>query len=265
MTPPRIVILDAIETLFSLAPVRERLRAAGTSAAALDIWFARLLRDAFAITAIGGYAGFREVAEPALRSVLADNQVAATEELVEELFEAFSALPIHDDGAPAIEAVSSPGIPVYVLTNGTRETTESLLEAAGIDGLISGIVTVHDVGRWTPAPEPYLHAAHTAGVEPSEAALVAVTAGTSVAPGRRGCAPGGARGASITCRLHSDRRISPGPTRRGRARAHRRLSGLTGCSRQGRSRWQIEVGVDEVVEVVREDRPDDLQEYLEQL
>lgn len=87
-----------------------------------------------------------------------------------------------------------------------------------------------------------------------------------VAPGRRGCAPGGARGSSTTWRLHSDRRTSPGPhssrSCEGSStleRPHRR------CSRQWRSGGQVGVGADEMVEVFREDRPDDLQKHLEQL
>lgn len=174
MTAPRAVVFDAIETLFSLEPVRHRLQAAGAPPAALDTWFARLLRDAFALTAAGGYAPFRPVAEGALRTVLADHQVPITDGLVDEVFDTFGSLPVHGDARPAIEAVADAGVPVYVLTNGTLDTTRQLLAAAGVGDLVSGVVTVHDVDRWKPAPEPYLHAARTAAVEPSDAALVAV-------------------------------------------------------------------------------------------
>jgi 2-haloacid dehalogenase len=40
--------------------------------------------------------------------------------------------------------------------------------------LVDEVITVEDAGRWKPAPEPYLRAVRTAGVDPSEAALVAV-------------------------------------------------------------------------------------------
>lgn len=174
MAAPRVVVFDAVETLFSLDPLRAPLRAADVPETALDTWFARLLRDAFALTVAGGYAAFRPVAEGALRSVLADHEVPATDELVEDLFATFSTLPIHADGPPALEAVVDAEIPVYVLTNGTRKTTEQLLQNAEIDHLVDAVVTVHDTGRWKPAPEPYLHAVRIAGAQPSEAALVAV-------------------------------------------------------------------------------------------
>lgn len=174
MAAPRLVVFDAIETLFSLEPVRGKLRDVGAGDHALDTWFARLLRDAFALTAAGGYAGFRAVAEGALRSTLADHGVPATDESVDGIFAAFATLPIHHDGSPALEAVADSGITIHVLTNGTRETTEQVLAKAGVDHLVDAVLTVHDVGRWKPAPEPYLHAARTANVAPAEAALVAV-------------------------------------------------------------------------------------------
>lgn len=172
--PPRLVVFDAIETLFSLEPVRLELRQIGVGDRALETWFARLLRDAFALTAAGGYAGFRPLAEGALRSVLADHDVPATDEVLDRVFAAFSTLPIHADGPPALEAVVRAGIPVHILTNGTGDTTEQLLANAGVSHLVDAVLTVHDVGRWKPAPEPYLHAAGAGGVDPSEVALVAV-------------------------------------------------------------------------------------------
>lgn len=174
MAPPRVVVFDAIETLFSLEPLRALVRGADVPDLALDTWFARLLRDGFALTAAGGYAAFRPVAEGALRTVLADHDVSKTEELIDEVFAAFSTLPIHDDGPPSLQAVAESGIPSYILTNGTRKTTEQLLQHAGVRHLVDEVITVEDAGRWKPAPEPYLRAVRTAGVDPSEAALVAV-------------------------------------------------------------------------------------------
>lgn len=63
MAAPRLVVFDAIETLFSLEPVRSRLNEAGAPVHTLDVWFARLLRGAFALTAAAGYAPFRSLAE----------------------------------------------------------------------------------------------------------------------------------------------------------------------------------------------------------
>lgn len=80
-------------------------------------------RDAFALTAAGGYAPFRSVAEGALRSVLGDHEVQADDELFDEPCATFGTLPIHDDGPPALEAVSDAGIPVSLRRPARRRAT----------------------------------------------------------------------------------------------------------------------------------------------
>lgn len=173
-TQPRVVVFDAIETLFSLDPVRDRFTDVGAHPATLDVWFARLLRDAFALTALGEYATFPEVALGALATALAAEGIDPSSERVDAILSAFAELPAHADVRPAMPHVASLEIPVLVLTNGARDTTEHLLDRDGLSHLVDAVVTVHDAGRWKPAPEPYLLAVSTAGVEPGDAAMVAV-------------------------------------------------------------------------------------------
>lgn len=174
MASPRLVIFDAIETLFSLKPVRNRLVEMGASESSLDVWFARLLRDAFGLTVAGGYAPFEELARGALDSVLVDQGIEPTDQVASDIFDAFSALPAHDDARPALELAAGDGRAVQVLTNGTRETTEELLARAGVDQFVDQVVTVHDARRWKPAADPYRLAASRASVPVGEAALIAV-------------------------------------------------------------------------------------------
>lgn len=171
---PRLMIFDAIETLFSLQPVGLRLAATGASEGSLDLWFARLLRDAFGLTAAGGYAPFEPVARGALDAVLADQGIESTDEVADSVLGAFATLPAHDDARPALELAASTDMQIHVLTNGTRETTEKLLDRAGLDRFVDQVVTVHDAARWKPAPDPYLLSASLADVEVGDAALVAV-------------------------------------------------------------------------------------------
>lgn len=48
---PRVVAFDIVETTFSLESLRPLLSAQGIPGASLETWFARLLRDAFALAA----------------------------------------------------------------------------------------------------------------------------------------------------------------------------------------------------------------------
>jgi 2-haloacid dehalogenase len=63
---PDVVAFDVVGTLFSLGPVAARLQETGLPEGALDEWFARFLRDAFALDTAARYAPFREVAQATL-------------------------------------------------------------------------------------------------------------------------------------------------------------------------------------------------------
>ena len=58
---PQVIAFAVVETLFPLEPLRQRLVDAGQPPGVLELWFARLLRDGFALAASGGDRPFAEV------------------------------------------------------------------------------------------------------------------------------------------------------------------------------------------------------------
>lgn len=170
---PTVVAFDVIETLFDLRPLREPLKDAGLPAAALGEWFARMLRDAMALTLTGVYKPFAEVAKGTLQAMLADAEVVAKAKQVEAVLAGFAELLPHPDVAPAFERLKEAKVRVITLTNGSAENTKKLLKGAKLGGLVERVATIDEVKRWKPAKEVYLHAAKAAEVEPGRMALVA--------------------------------------------------------------------------------------------
>ena len=169
---PAAVAFDVVETLFSLEPVRQRLEAAGGGPMGLDVFFSRMLRDAFALVASGGYCPFPELAAAALAATLPD----AGDDTRGYVLAGFSELPAHPDAEPAMERLAAAGMPIMCLTNGGASATTSLLERNGLDRYVEQVVSVEEVKAWKPVPVPYHHAAVVAGVAPHELALIAVHA-----------------------------------------------------------------------------------------
>jgi 2-haloacid dehalogenase len=169
---PLVVAFDVVETLFALAPVGETLRDHGQPDTALDRFFARLLRDGFAVACSGRYASFGELADASL----AVTAPALTATGRAEVIATFRRLPVHPDVRPAFELLHARGIRVATLTNGSAALTTHLLEQAGLAGLVERVVSVDEIGAWKPQPAPYRHAAATFGVQPHQTALVAVHA-----------------------------------------------------------------------------------------
>ncbi len=135
-TQPRLIVFDVIETLFSLEPTRGAMTTVGMPPEALEVWFARLLRDAFAITAAGGYAGFETIATGALTTVLDESE--DRDEHIAQILGSLGELPAHHDAEPALSACHHAGAPVVALTNGTAEMTKHLLERSGLRRCHSG-------------------------------------------------------------------------------------------------------------------------------
>jgi 2-haloacid dehalogenase len=184
---PVVVAFDVIETMFSLDAVGQRLAAVGAAPDRLGEWFARLLRDGFALSASGSYQPFGTVAGEALRAVLPG---CPTDAEVRAVLEGFLELDAHPDVEPAMRRLRQRGVRIVTVSNGSAQVTSSLLERAGLDSFVEQVLSVDDVRVWKPAAAPYLHVATSTGVAPASVALVAVHAWDMHGAGRAGLVTG---------------------------------------------------------------------------
>lgn len=183
VTPPvQAVAFDVNETLFDLAGLRPRFTEVGLGPEQVPLWFSRVLRDGFALTVLGDYRPFREVGASVLHAL--DPRLEA--QAVDRVLDGFSELDPHPDVEPALRRLGDAGVPAVTLTNGAAAVTRTLLDRAGLAAYVTATLSVDDVRRWKPAPEPYLHAARACGAEPGSTALVAAHAWDVYGAGRAG-------------------------------------------------------------------------------
>jgi len=187
---PKVVAFDVIETLFDLAPIGKRLEVAGLKESLLPVWFARMLRDAFALEVSGAFKPFPEVAAGALKVLMDEHGVKPDDGKVKEVLAGFAELPAHPDVRPAFERLKEAGVRAVTLTNGTAETTKEMLDGAGLTGLVERSIAIDEVKHWKPAKEVYLHAAKVTNVATDELALVAAHAWDTHGAGRAGLTTG---------------------------------------------------------------------------
>lgn len=173
---PVVVAFDVIETLFSLDPLRAKFTEAGLREADLPVFFAQMLRDAFALEVSGVYRTFREVASANLAVLMATRGIRADCDVIESLVAGFGELPAHEDVRPALELLRSAGIRVITLSNGAAESVRKLLERSGLAELVELIVSIDEVRRWKPNREVYLHACRKSKALPENTVLVAAHA-----------------------------------------------------------------------------------------
>jgi 2-haloacid dehalogenase len=168
-TAVRVVAFDVNETMFSLARLGGAFAADGVEPAAVPLWFARLLRDGFALAAMGQHQPFGALAAESLRGIAPELDDSA----VDRVLAAFLELDPHPDVEPALRALRDAGVPAVTLTNGSADVVRTLLARARLDQYVAGSYSVDEVRRWKPAPDPYRWLAGELDLDPGALALVA--------------------------------------------------------------------------------------------
>jgi 2-haloacid dehalogenase len=166
------VAFDVIETLFDIQPLEKRLTAAGLPSGSLNVWFARVLRDAFALEIAGEYKSFAEIGCAALQAFMREQTIDPANSTSEEIIKSFAELPAYSDVRAAFEKLRDADVRIVALTNGSAETTRKMFENARLDEFIARYISIEEVKHWKPAREVYLHAAKTLDVDPTQVALV---------------------------------------------------------------------------------------------
>ena len=162
-------VFDALGTLFQLAPIEKKL--GGT--AALDAWFERLLHTATALTLIGEFRPFEELAGSTLKTMLARTAKSTDPQTV---LDELKHLPAYPDARPAFASLDETGATIAVLTNGSEDSTRKLLEAAGLEDRVAEIVSAADVELYKPHPAVYRHAEERIGLDAKRTTLIAAHA-----------------------------------------------------------------------------------------
>jgi len=173
---PELVVLDVNETLSDLEPLRQRFADVGAPEHLLDTWFAGTLRDGFALAASGSARPFPEVGAAVLTGLLTrvDGLALPVQDAVADVLEGVQELQVHPDVPSGLRVLADAGVRVVTLTNGSLPQSATLLERAGVDGLVERRLSVDDAGRWKPHPDAYRYAADFCGVALERCAMVAV-------------------------------------------------------------------------------------------
>ena len=173
---PRIVFFDVVETVFSLTPLEDKIAELNLPAGADRLFFAQLLRDAFALSASGVFHPFPDIAKGTLKVLLHSLGHEHDETTLKDILGVFSRLPAHEDVKPALEKLRDSDCKAVMLTNGSRANTEKLVHDNGIEDLVDDIISVNDFNTWKPQTELYRQAAKKHACPPENALLIAAHA-----------------------------------------------------------------------------------------
>lgn len=171
-----LLLFDVNETLSDLGSLAPRLSAASVPAEVLPTWFAATLRDGFALTAVGGYADFATVAREALRTLL-DGRAGwegDPDEAARQVVAGLGELDVHPDVPSGVKVLHKAGYRLATFTNGSADTTEALLDRAGLLNCFEAHLDVAAPGCWKPAAAAYRYAVERLGASTGKTVLVSV-------------------------------------------------------------------------------------------
>jgi 2-haloacid dehalogenase len=168
------VVFDAMGTLFDLTSLDARFEAIGGTGATRDAWFERLLDTSKALTLLGEFEPFRELALSTLRTTLAGHGLDPAH--ADEIVDALGEIPAYPEAGAALSRIAAAGLPLAVLTNGGASQTRTLLEKSGLNEHIRQVFTTEEVEAYKPDPRPYSYVCESLGIEPGQAVLVAAHA-----------------------------------------------------------------------------------------
>jgi len=173
MAPFRFCAFDAYGTLFDLGSVVERSASRLGEAAPmlLALWRQKQLEATWLRTLMHRHAPFDVVTEDALRFAMEELGVD-DRALERELMEGFRTVAPFPDVGPALEQLAKEGVRCAVLSNGTPELLDAALEASGLRGSLSPVLSVEAAGVYKPDPRVYALLEEASGLPRREIAFV---------------------------------------------------------------------------------------------
>jgi 2-haloacid dehalogenase len=173
MSRPALLAFDVNETLLSLAPIKARFEETFGVGAPVGEWFSRMLHGSLVANHVGDYRSFAEIGIESLLTVASKRGLAMGGEEAGSIVSAMRSLPPHPEVHDALERLFDADFVMVALTNGSTSAANDQIENAGLLPFLRRVVSVEEVGRFKPAPEPYQHAADVMGVDVADMMLVA--------------------------------------------------------------------------------------------
>ncbi|WP_026552717.1 haloacid dehalogenase type II [Arthrobacter sp. H20] len=171
---PAAIIFDVNETLSDMRPLGDAFIDAGMSDSLARPWFAKLLRDGFALTVTGDNPTFADIATDSLHRLLRQTSGPGDHtDQVNHIMGQFKNLPLHPDTAPGLSALSQI-TELATLSNGATSVAEQLLNRGNVREKFAQLLSVQNAPRWKPAREAYDYAADELNQSVNQLLLVAV-------------------------------------------------------------------------------------------
>ncbi len=173
MSIPTVCLFDLNGTLLDLSVLDPRFARAFGDPSVRALWFRQTLELALTQTALGAYHSFDRLADAALEMTAVRRGVSLSAADKGAILTGLSALPAFPDVPEALALLQNAGCRLAALTNSALPIAEAQVAHARLTPYFERTLSADTVQQLKPGPRPYIHAAETLGVPPSEICLFA--------------------------------------------------------------------------------------------
>ena len=155
--PIKAIAFDAYGTLldvYSVGALAERFFP-GKGAAIAVTWRDKQIEYTRLRTMCDRYADFWQVTGDGLDYACELHKVSLSEDQRASLMCSYETLAAFPENHAAMTRLKDAGVPMAILSNGTRAMIDSALQAAGLEDLLDHVLSVDTVGKFKTAPEAY--------------------------------------------------------------------------------------------------------------
>lgn len=155
------ITLDSFTTLVDVhGPTREALAEhVKDPDPVATLWRSRAVDYRMVATFLDDYEPYRQTTREALEYALAVHGHDLPDSAVEGVVSTFDELPVFDDVHGSIARLVDADYDVAILSNGEPDLLASIVERAGIEDLLSGVVSADEIRAYKPSPAIYEHGA----------------------------------------------------------------------------------------------------------
>lgn len=127
----------------------------------VDLWRRRALDYRMVVNQIDLYETYFETTRHALAFALHSHGHRLDNETVDDIASVFYRLDVFEDVLEAFNYLDGLNYDIYIVSNGTRELLETMVERAAIDPYIDGIFSADEIEVYKPRKDFYQSAAKT--------------------------------------------------------------------------------------------------------
>ncbi|SMR82195.1 2-haloacid dehalogenase [Aliiroseovarius halocynthiae] len=172
--PIKAIAFDAYGTLldvYSVGALAEEFFP-GKGATIAAMWRDKQIEYTRLRTMCDRYADFWQVTGDGLDYACEFHKVVLTVDQRAALMGAYETLTAFDENHAQMTRLKAAGVPMAILSNGTRAMIDSALQAAGLEDLLDHVLSVDTVGKFKTAPEAYQMGSDAFGCDASEILFV---------------------------------------------------------------------------------------------